>query len=713
MNRRLVESVKRSPLSPYAAAIVFFTTAAVFWFHGIVFHPQHELLRGIADGTSQLRDYWAANHVHRTPFTFARDPLNGAPEGRPLTTAIQVGQAYQPGFVTVGGSVIGLIAAWNLLIVVGFVATSSATFALLRSIGCTFTASLFGGYAFGFSPWAFERASAGAPAFDNAWIFPLCIAALFFARRRTWRSVIPGGVAFAGAFYVASYFGLLACLLAGLYWLVEIVRLRSRSELLRTSALLALQFGVALLCYAPALAVYLKNTQAVSQQISNPSRQLQNLGASVREYFLPYGHHPILGTITQHVPGSGNFPEATLFYGYSTMLLASIAFVLLVKRNRWLVENRYRLAIARFAVILTPAAFAFSLKSHIHIVGTTVPTPSAFTSHITTLWRVYARFGVLFGLAIAVLAALALSAIRWRSATIVSVAALAILVGFEYLPGHIATFSATARPAYVVWLQDHPGGIVASYPAPTDQPEALSLAQQEYWYQHFHAHPLYTYFGSGTGGTREDGIRILSRYLNDPETPGILADEHVRYVVVHDDVYAEEHMQPPGVPSGMSLVATFKGQRILELQNGIPPVDLNAALEQNAPEVASVQGLQAPSLSFGNGFGESIAGLRTATAVAEVTVVNHDPRLKRMRLNIAAQSHGAQVDVDITVSPSGLTQSIQLPPNRTFITLNPFPIGKTATVTFTTRGVPSGKPAIGFWSVEAQPLADYSVSLAG
>src|SRR5439155_14284580 len=152
-----------------------------------------------------------------------------------------------------------------------------------------------------------------------------------------------------------------------------------------------------------------RDPSQISRQISNSAAQLQNLGASVPEYFLPYGRHPIFGAITRNYPNSGNFPEQTLFFGYSTMLLAVVGLVFLLRRGSWLSSDPWRRSAAVFAAVLIPSAFLFSLKSHVHLVGLYLPMPSSATAHITTLWRVYARFGLLVGLGLAVLAALALS----------------------------------------------------------------------------------------------------------------------------------------------------------------------------------------------------------------------------------------------------------------------------------------------------------------
>ena len=91
----------------------------------------------------------------------------------------------------------------------------------------------------------------------------------------------------------------------------------------------------------------------------------------------------------------------------------------------------------------------------------------------------------------------------------------------------------------------------------------------EIYFQMFHGHPLYNISGAGTSDTREDAIRILSRYVTDPNSPSILADRHVHYVFVHDDVYAEQQEPVPSLPAAnfqlvkrfRASVSSFCGQR--------------------------------------------------------------------------------------------------------------------------------------------------------
>jgi hypothetical protein len=115
---------------------------------------------------------------------------------------------------------------------------------------------------------------------------------------------------------------------------------------------------------------------------------------------------------------------------------------------------------------------------------------------------------------------------------------------------------------------------------PADKVPAGELIGREIYYQMFHRQPLYNIVGSGTEGTREDAIRSLSRSIADPRTPGILAAEGVRYVLVHDDIYRAQGEEPPAAAAGFRLIRTFPGVRVFGLRQDVQPADLDALLEQ-------------------------------------------------------------------------------------------------------------------------------------
>jgi hypothetical protein len=378
---------------------------------------------------------------------------------------------------------------------------------------------------------------------------------------------------------------------------------------------------------------------------------------------------------------------------------------------------------ARLAVILAaialPLAYVSSLPRIIHVGGVPIPTTAWLIGHVTTFYRVYARFGFVVGIALAALAAAGLSVIARRPrGHLIAVGLFAVLI-FELLPGGMSPVAANTVPAYDRWLASQPRGIVAHYPMPTDSPVALKLAGGEYQRTRFTDQPLFTEFGAGIGETREQAIRILARYVEDPATAAILAAEGVRYVVVHDQLYRAEGRNAPDVPSPYRLVRTFPGVRVYLLPTGAPPADLDQVLEQRAAEVASVEGLTKPSVSFGAPFhliaehGNG-AGWHTLTGPGRLAFRNADPRLKRVSWTLDAMASEEPRTLELVDSSGRVRQEVAVGTTLTAIQLGPFPVGPGST-TYVLR---TQDHAAKGWDVVLspgvlQPLADYSVSLRG
>ena len=224
--------MSRSPRSrrlvAYAAAALLLSLATVILLHGVLLHPGSRIPYGVGDGTGTLRDYWAASVQRRSPFTLTHDALIGAPEGvaRAPATSLANG-GVQTVFVWELRGLLGLVGAWNAFLVLGLLASGLAMFALLDALGCSFVASLLGGYAFAFSPYALERAYAGHLGLIQNWVLVAVAAALLRQRRR--RSAGAAALVGAGialAFYISAYEGLLAAFMTFVFALVELFRLR-------------------------------------------------------------------------------------------------------------------------------------------------------------------------------------------------------------------------------------------------------------------------------------------------------------------------------------------------------------------------------------------------------------------------------------------------------------------------------------------------------
>jgi hypothetical protein len=225
--------------------------------------------------------------------------------------------------------------------------------------------------------------------------------------------------------------------------------------------------------------------------------------------------------------------------------------------------------------------------------------PSLVPAVATSFWRVYARFAVLFGLAVTSLAAFALTALARRRGAFsryLAPAALVLVAFVEFLPGNVAALSTNARPDWVAWLARAPRGIVATYPVSLYGQPAVQLVQEDYWYQRVDRQPRFAYVNLGPlgGRTRANSIRLLARRVADPLAPHVLASEGVRYVVLHDDVYRALGQATPRLdPREYSLLKRFPNVRIYSVHAS--PANLGAALKAHRREIDRLEGVAVPA----------------------------------------------------------------------------------------------------------------------
>lgn len=669
-----------------------------------------------ADGTGTVRDYWAAEAQGSNAFQLHRDELNGAPEGIPRAPAIAVANAIQPGFVLAARSMTSWVTAFNLFLLLGFALTAAMMFTFLERIGASLPAAVFGAYAFSLSPFALEKAIAGQIGFVHAWVFPLVALAFLRMRdRQTLASAAILGLSTATAFYVHSYFGFIALLeltILGLLHLLEPAR--SQGQRMRRLELGAVTLGVTIAALLPPLVVSALDRERVDRLIVNTSEDVDRLAADLPAYLLPWQRSPLFGDLTLSVWDPNTSGEPSLFYGYVTLALAAAAALVAWRRP----DRRFTVAAAASFVL---AGFLFSLPRTVELAGLSVPTPSLITSAVFSFIRNYARFGVLVGFGLVTLAAVALthlSRLRWGRLAPVGAAALLLL---EIAPIRaLAHFDATRPPAYATWLREQPAGIVASYPTVTTEEPVIRVSETDFYAQTFHGKPLYGLWAGSVGGTREEAIRILSRNIDDPLTPAILAAEGVRYAVVHDDAYRALGRVPPRIGDGMTRAARFGDVRVFVVTAN--PANLELELEEHRADIALVQGLEQPSLRYVSGFydPEPFNGIQRRWLGANARIQVTRTRTGGVfRLTGLAFSASRERLVELVDSDGRVLARQAIPTSEVELNLGPFRLGKGQTSLFLRTDPPPELLAPGDSRVASlflaplsiQPLADYSTSL--
>jgi hypothetical protein len=688
-----------------AVVLVAYLCVTALWFHRLMVHYNDAVLYKPNDESYGIRQYWGSEYFHSTPFTQTRDPLNGAPEGLEMAPAIQIANALIPTTIWGLHYLFGFVGASNIFLLSGLVLTGFAFYALLDRLGMHPFAAFYAGYAVAFNPWMLERAGAGHSGFMQAWIFPVVIAVMLYARQHnSVRAAVIVGLTLALSFYTNSYYGLMAGLIFGIFWVLDIVKQKNWADRFWAFTMADIAFVVAVVAFVPALVAWRTSSRAVSAGISNGVDQVQSLGATTQAYFLPSFRHPLLSHITRHFYPQAAFvwSENTLYLGWSLIVIGLVGAYLVFRRDAVTFARPLTRYFSIAMVILVPAAFFFSLQRQTTWFGVKIPMPSYVISEFTTFWRVFARFGLLVTLALAALAAITLTALirRHRFGWPIAIAALALLA-FEYYDGVLPIYRLQEMP-YSEWIGRQPMGIVANYPMPTDNRPALTMLAETYYQQVYNKHPQFMLFGSGYGETREDAIRDLVRYVTDPTAPAVLKAEGVKYVLLHDDVYREAGDAPPPIPAGFHLVARIPGDvRALEIDRNVKPADIPSVLEQNAASIAAVQGLPAANVTV-----DAPGGVVTGSA--PVTLSWSDTRLRRTQIIVHAHTGGAARSLTLADDAGHTYGSWAIGQKDTQVSFGPLPVqGTSAHFTFKVEN--GGRVVIG--SAAAQPLADFSVSI--
>ena len=579
-------------------ALVLLTSSIVtlLWLFPLVHHMGSSVLSQPNDATTSLRGYWLAAHEHKSPFTLRWDNYLDAPEGVSAQRGVAAANAVQPAFVWSLRHLLGLVAAWNLFVIAGFVLSATSTYLLLRRLGEGRLAATFGAYVFAFNTYMFEKATAGHAGLVQTWVFPLLVMLLLELRRRPRASTAAFiGLGVALASYLHNYYGLIAGFLVAVAYAVALGQDRSAAERRRTALFFLVSIGAAAACLVPA-AIGLSLDRTTVTQYSHPTVSLQQFGSRPLAFLVPAKGNPFLGWILSSGQRTSleHSGEPTLFFGWTTILLAALAVVMLLKR-RWAFDRATRNVVVT-AALLIPLAYYMSLPRLIDIGPISVPAGSWFLGHVTTVFRVYARFAILVGLGLVVLASLALDAVvhRFAAGRAIGAAAIAIVAAELVFQLPIHTWSTARVPAYDRYLATQPRGIVAFYPAPNGSSlPAGEVADRELWFQTYTNQKLFFSKIVTNAEPRTAGIRDAALSLTEPWVPGLLAAEGVKYVGVDERAYRASGMTIPKLDTSI-LRPEFRSDGITLFRLRAKKADIERTLRQHAVQIGQAMwGFQA------------------------------------------------------------------------------------------------------------------------
>jgi O-antigen/teichoic acid export membrane protein len=592
--------------------------------------------------------------------------LTGAPLGWEEANGLNLQWLlfYYPAYLA--AKVIGEVAAFNLVVLSGYVFSGAAMYLLTRYLGCNRFVAAWAAGVFIVFPWHLERAE--HPSFLHMEVLVFLVLALVAAAEKasTRRLALVGAATFA-CWLAVGYYGVMAAIGACAFALAA-------SAVIARGRRLRLVVGVSA---AALVGTVLMGIAGVSGGVGSGGgldRELGDLsvyGLRPDELVVPSDQNLFIGDRLEayhaaRLHGS-NATETENYVGLLTIALA-LGWLIVVWRRKSDLARRVVLATTGLVGVLF-AALLFAAPTPVDLFGQVFSwPPTRLLWELIPAFRVPSRWVALVMTALVPLAALGLQAIwtavgrRSRSDSTHRFAQIAVVAGamavsfFELTidPAQPLGHTQPVPPEYAA-LSRTREGILAEYPLRASETYAL--------WQRSHGRPL---LNGAPEGTPADDLR---RVLLDPAAPGTasaLAFLGVTAIVVHPGTSDVEVVpRSPARGEGYELVERFAdGSSVWKV--GATP----------APAVAFLRGPE-----FG------------APHASTAAVVFHPLEGSNGQMEFLA--HAAQVvDVHFEVVPARETSAIRVVGDATETTIEV----SGATPVSITVAVPKGRSRVTVWT---------------
>ncbi len=528
--------------------------ALLFW--PLVVHLRSTVVGRGSDASGAIWDFWLMQHESGFHvFGITHHTLVGAPfgwdDGNGLN--LQALLSYYPAYLLT--KVVGEVAAYNLVLLSGYVLSGAAMYLLVRYLGCTRLVAAWAGMVYVVFPWHLVRTPHAS--LVHIELLPILLLTLLAAARRP-TLVRCGlvGVATLGCWLTAGYMGALAFVGAVAFAVATALTLPRRQALLYVGGSIGAALGASL------FVAFLSVLSGVGRGVGlhRVAGDLYAYGLRPLELVVPAAQNIVLGQWLQSFwsgrQHGSNPTETNNYLGLLTIALCVLWLV--VAARRWSTLGSHARSATAGSLTVVVVALLLAAPSPIRLFGHAFTTPSRLVWDLVPAIRVPARWIVLAMTALVPIAALGLQWLsRWlgRRSTwggaASAVVVVAMVVSFLELGVNPARprFRTTVPPEYTA-LESTPPGIVAEYPLGQD-PDQL------FW-QRAYARPFLGGVPAGTPGQADDARRALV----DPAVPGTaeqLALLGVTAIVTHPDALDFAQVAPAvrGAHwgSGYSLVA--------------------------------------------------------------------------------------------------------------------------------------------------------------
>jgi hypothetical protein len=470
------------------------------------------------DSAGGIASFWQQQHEGGYHvFGTTRHVLTGAPVGWLEANGLHLQSLlpYYPGYLLT--KAVGAIAAFNLVVLGGYVLSALAMYALVRFLHVDRLVAGWAALVYVVFPWHLERAQHGALVHLEALALLVLALAAVLARPTLPRYALVAGATLA-AWTTFGYFGVMATIGAIAFAAGAALSLRSRRGLRVTATAAAAAVVATVATGVLTLAPGVDRGESIGRDATG----LSVYGLRPTELVVPASRNIVLGDQLETFHASrlhgSNVTEATNYLGLLTLGLA-VGWLVLAWRRRRELDPALRATTAGL-VAMIGVALLFALPSPLELFGRLVTwTPSRLLWEVLSAFRAPSRWSVLAMTALLPLAALCLQALvervrasagtpRARMAAPAAVVAAAAVVSFLELAVPPVTQRAdggAVPPAYDA-LRQAPPGILAEYP--------LKASTISLFWQREHGRPLLN--GAPAGTSADD----LARTLVDPAAPG-------------------------------------------------------------------------------------------------------------------------------------------------------------------------------------------------
>ena len=526
-------SVAREALVVLVGVTLF--VCVLFW--PLVIHLGSTVVGPGSDGVAAMWTFWRTQHEGGYHvFGVTHHTLTGAPfgwdEGNGLN--LQALLAYYPAYLV--AKVVGPVAAYNLVLLSGYVLSGASMYLLTRYLGCTRLVSAWAAMVFVVFPWHLVRTPHGS--LTHLEFLPLLLVALAAAARRpTIVRFALIGILTLACWLTAGYIGSMAFVTACVFGIAVALTMPWRRGAI--VALGSIGAALAATVFVGLLSVLSGVGRGVG--LNRAASDLSIYGIRPVELIVPSTQNLVagrwLGSFWASRFHGSNPTETTNYLGLLTIALAVGWIVYAIRRRRTLDRN---IGIASIGLVATlVAALLLSMPSPIGVFGQLVPTPSRLLWEIVPAIRVPSRWVALAMTALVPLAALGLQTLhralrqRGRPQLATAAVALAILASFIELAVNPAKprFRTTTPPEYVA-LGSTPPGTLAEYP--------LGFDPDQLFWQRIYDRRFLGGVPEGTPGQADDARRALI----DPAAAGTaeeLALLGITAIVVHPDALETVH----------------------------------------------------------------------------------------------------------------------------------------------------------------------------